>query len=309
MACQVASLAIYNPSLGPTDETFADQLVFWHSRVAREARSAAKRTGVENVDVARRDQNERLRQIGLAQGLVNFARTFSGGKPVDGVETGRSRIVLWPPEDGWWILASVDLAKVTAEVQTDEYSSRGLSPPALLVQQLRNAHRIFSLHHGSSWTTLYGSLGRERFCTALDRFWSRFARTWDVMLHDNPAAELLGGIKLGGGGELGFGVGEEDMGSAERAVLQDLVHRTEGLIDVVVSRFGEAEASGKESLPWLGSGRQPSSADGVVFCGVGAISRIDVGKMSLWIQQIFTDGELAYGIRQDPHRERRKRRR
>src|SRR4051812_33161965 len=29
---QLAFLAIYNPTLGPTDETFADQLVFWYSR-------------------------------------------------------------------------------------------------------------------------------------------------------------------------------------------------------------------------------------------------------------------------------------
>lgn len=76
---QLAFLAIYNPSLGPTDETFADQCVFWYSRAAQEARAAAKKSGRgEGVgvreDVAREDENEKLRQIGLAQGMVHFAR-------------------------------------------------------------------------------------------------------------------------------------------------------------------------------------------------------------------------------------------
>ena len=74
---QLAFLAIYNPSLGPTDETFAKQCVFWYSRAAQEARSSSKKSvrstaGVD--DAAREDENEKLRQIGLAQGMVNFAR-------------------------------------------------------------------------------------------------------------------------------------------------------------------------------------------------------------------------------------------
>jgi len=83
-------LAIYNPSLGPTDETFADQLVFYYSRAAHEARVAARKRsgrydalptdGAREGDGAREEkqdreeQNEQLRQIGLAQGMVDFAK-------------------------------------------------------------------------------------------------------------------------------------------------------------------------------------------------------------------------------------------
>lgn len=49
------SLAIYNPSLGATDETLPDQVVFWTSRTPT-------------------SQNDCLRQIGLAQGIVEFSR-------------------------------------------------------------------------------------------------------------------------------------------------------------------------------------------------------------------------------------------
>ena len=74
---QLSFLAIYNPALGPTDETFEDQLVFYYSRVATEARSAARKNAgneAKSGDAQRREENEKLRQIGLAQGMVDFAK-------------------------------------------------------------------------------------------------------------------------------------------------------------------------------------------------------------------------------------------
>jgi hypothetical protein len=59
--------------LGPTDETFPDQLVFWYSRAADEARKTARQDGAGG-DALREEQNEKLRQIGLAQGIIDFAR-------------------------------------------------------------------------------------------------------------------------------------------------------------------------------------------------------------------------------------------
>jgi len=125
---QLSFLAIYNPTLGPSDESFPDQLVFYHSRAVHEARIAAKKSGRKDSpgeDVLREEQNEKLRQIGFAQGMVDFAkwvpvqtlaawgavmteqtdRSFSDGEPVDSIETDRSRIVQHELEKGWWILA------------------------------------------------------------------------------------------------------------------------------------------------------------------------------------------------------------
>ena len=74
---QLAFLAIYNPSLGPTDETFDQQLVYHYSRTAHEAKIAAKkyaRVDAAGGDALKAEENEKLRQIGLAQGMVDFAR-------------------------------------------------------------------------------------------------------------------------------------------------------------------------------------------------------------------------------------------
>ncbi|KJX97406.1 hypothetical protein TI39_contig497g00006 [Zymoseptoria brevis] len=334
---RLSFLAIYNPSLGPTDETFADQLVYYYSRSAHEARIAAKkhaRSDAAAGDAQREEQNEQLRQIGLAQGMVDFARSFTNGKtPVDSIDTEKSRIVLHELEPGWWMLASIDLTQLPAAAPSSaetakksgtkidskpaiEYSAREVSPPALLLQQLIQAHYIFMLHHGPSFDELFVRMARDKFCGALDRYWTRFARTWDVLLHGNPAADVFGGIKLSSGGELGIGVGEEEWGSGERDVLEDLTRRTVGLVDLVVSRFGEAPPAkddaavdDNELLPWMGSGSQPVASDGVIFGGVGAITRPTLRSVSLWMRQIYTYGDHAYGVRDNPLRPRQKRKR
>ncbi len=112
---QLGFLAIYNPSLGTTDETVEDQIVYYggpssaglptgdnsHPRRRRSSASAA----VPTAHLAPDERNERLRQIGLAQGMVAFGRSFSGDQPVDTVETDRTRVILHELEPGWWILA------------------------------------------------------------------------------------------------------------------------------------------------------------------------------------------------------------
>jgi hypothetical protein len=67
---QLSFLAIYNPALGPTEETFQDQIVFYFSREAYEKRWQQS----EDLENLQDEKYERERQIGLAQGMVNFAK-------------------------------------------------------------------------------------------------------------------------------------------------------------------------------------------------------------------------------------------
>ena len=211
-------------------------------------------------------------------------------------------------------------------LQQWEYSSREVSPPALLLRQLHRAHRIFLLHHGSSLNDLYIRLPRDKFCAALDRFWTRFIHDWDVLLHGSPAVDIFGGLKLASGGELGIGVGEEEWGSGEREVLEGFASRTDGLVDLMVARFGEPsqEQEDKRSLPvpplkkvaakhvpqpWMGVGEHPKAPDGVFFSGIGALSRTSLRDIADWVEWIYASGEHAYGVKDNPTSERRKRRR
>ena len=97
-------LSIYNPSLGTTDDTIKDQIVYYSS--TQEPSKQQGQTDAKSKDNATREEsNEQLRQIGLAQAMVEFGSSFSAGKSVDTIETEKSRIILHELESGWWILA------------------------------------------------------------------------------------------------------------------------------------------------------------------------------------------------------------
>ena len=66
-------LAIYNPSLGGTDDSLQEQIVFYSSTVTR-ARGSHKNRAKARHGLDREEENERLRQVGLAQGMVDFAK-------------------------------------------------------------------------------------------------------------------------------------------------------------------------------------------------------------------------------------------
>ncbi|KAK4151409.1 hypothetical protein C8A00DRAFT_35937 [Chaetomidium leptoderma] len=332
---QLGFLAIYNPSLGATDETVDDQIVYYASTNTqsspRQRRHRTASVGRPTGSVSNAERNERLRQIGLAQGMVEFGKSFSGGKPVDSIDTERSRVVLHELEPGWWILASIDLTRLplppsktspipapstpsplppakgtTATTAPSppplkfDYSSREVKPAVLLLQDLLRAHSVFLLHNAPSLSSLLASATRPQFTTLLARYWDLFLSTWNVLLHGNPACNVFGGIKIAACGELGIGVGEEERGSGEREVLEGLADRVGGLVDLVVGRFGtEQVAPGKGKVGvegWLGMGGEVGAEDGAVFLGAGALSTRSLGAVTCWMEDIYTWGGSAYGV-------------
>lgn len=66
-------LAIYNPSLSKSDDTFHEQIVYYYSK-SRNARRSGKVNDNGDRDDSREERNEKERQIGLAQGMVEFAK-------------------------------------------------------------------------------------------------------------------------------------------------------------------------------------------------------------------------------------------
>lgn len=70
---QLSFLAIYNPALGTSDETLHNQIVFYYSKAAK-ARSRIEGRNAQAERELREQENEKLRQVGLAQGMVGFAR-------------------------------------------------------------------------------------------------------------------------------------------------------------------------------------------------------------------------------------------
>lgn len=183
-----------------------------------------------------------------------------------------------------------------------------MKPTSLLLRDLLRAHEIFLMHHDSSLSALFVHCRRSKFIALLSRYWDLFLSTWSVMLHGNPARDIFGGINVAASGELGVGVGEEDRGCGEREVLEGLVGRIEGLVDIVVSKFGGDEiqvdaadkATEKQHEPWLGTGREPAAEDGAIFLGTGALSRKSLRDVTHWMEDLYTWGEHAYGLIESP---------
>jgi hypothetical protein len=104
---QLGFLAIFNPTLGATDETLDDQIVYYasvnaHTQSLLRRRNRSKVKPTDNL--SQEERNERLRQIGLAQGMVEFGRGFADGRPVDCIDTEKTRVILHELEPNWWIL-------------------------------------------------------------------------------------------------------------------------------------------------------------------------------------------------------------
>lgn len=66
--------AIYNPSLSQNDETVQDQVLYYYSHKSVKTRKAQSTPNEVSLQNDREEQNEKLRQIGLAQGMVEFAK-------------------------------------------------------------------------------------------------------------------------------------------------------------------------------------------------------------------------------------------
>lgn len=203
-----------------------------------------------------------------------------------------------------------------------EYSSREVKPAVLLLQDLLRAHTVFLLHHDSSMSALFLRIKRAKFTSTLGRYWDLFLSTWNVLLHGNPIQDVFGGIKIAASGELGIGVGEEERGSGEREVLEGLVGRIDGLVDLVVSKFGESHPDDYEKTSekqreridethaqWLGTAKEPDAEDGAIFLGVGALSRKSVCDITYWMEDMYTWGENAYGVLESPKAATRRTRR
>ncbi|KHN96613.1 uncharacterized protein MAM_05556 [Metarhizium album ARSEF 1941] len=330
---QLGFLAIFNPSLGNTDDTIDDQIVYYASETTQSPGKRRRRTrGRPTEAISQEERHERLRQIGLAQGIINFSRGFADDASLDTVDTEKSRVIAHELEPGWWILASINLTKVplpprlvTKSTASEarqgkyDYSSREMKPAPLLVRDLLRAHSIFLLHHDTSLSALFVRSRRAKFTAVLSRYWDLFLSTWNVMLHGNPARSIFGGINVAASGELGVGVGEEERGSGEREVLEGLVGRIEGLVDLVVSKFGTEEPDDEvkthrdspDAQPWLGTGEEPAAEDGAIFLGTGALSRRSVRDVTQWMEDLYQWGDHAYGVIDSPTsmRGRRARRR
>lgn len=67
-------LAIYNPTLSSSDETFEDQILYYYSKPNNGQSNDRGGAATDQYKDTKEEKDEKLRQIGLAQGMVSFAK-------------------------------------------------------------------------------------------------------------------------------------------------------------------------------------------------------------------------------------------
>lgn len=109
LPARLGYLTIFNPSLGTSDDTVDDQIVYYASIHTQHYKLRKRRnkppSGDPTQQISAEERHSRLRQIGLAQGMTDFSRGFSNGASVDSIDTEMSKVILHELEPGWWLLA------------------------------------------------------------------------------------------------------------------------------------------------------------------------------------------------------------
>ncbi|CAG8785263.1 15439_t:CDS:10 [Gigaspora margarita] len=158
--------AIYNPTFGPTEETQQDQLLYY----------VAKKT--VPVDV-------KMRQIGLAQGLINFTRAFSPTKACENVHTQKNRMVFHEPEKDYWIYVSIELGhikKLTKDKDGKpktvvEYFDSNLHDSGIK-RMLEMGYEMYRVFNGTFDSTVK-TLGVKALKIKLEEFFSNWVLEWE----------------------------------------------------------------------------------------------------------------------------------
>ncbi|KAF9134376.1 vacuolar fusion protein ccz1 [Mortierella sp. 14UC] len=210
---------IYNPDFGPTDETQHEQLLYY---VARKTVS---------IDA-------KMRNIGLAQGLVNFARIFSPTAPCENVHSQKNRLVFYEAEPGYWLNLSIELGTTKRTVKGTDGKPRIITEylehevhDTVVSALLRQAYAMFRVTHGTMEGLVQAHEGITRpLQRRLEEFFESWVLGWEFDRTTMNLERALDGIQYlplsrtsylsvdrlvqavkenyrGGGGETGSGSG------------------------------------------------------------------------------------------------------
>ncbi|KAI7899642.1 uncharacterized protein BX663DRAFT_532759 [Cokeromyces recurvatus] len=166
---------VYNPSLSQSEENTKDQILYY---TAKKAVSA----------------DLKIKQVGLAQALVNFTSTFSPSHPTQNVHSQKNRMVFLQPEPGFWMHMCVELGIHRRQIKDSkgkeklvtEYLDSQLNDKALEAV-LKIGYEQFKLLNGTFSSILYGPEHSEQptrqrtrsLMHAIEEFFSDWIWKWD----------------------------------------------------------------------------------------------------------------------------------
>ncbi|XP_064449379.1 vacuolar fusion protein CCZ1 homolog isoform X2 [Mirounga angustirostris] len=166
------SFFIYNPRFGPREGEEENKILFYHPNEV--------------------EKNEKIRNVGLCEAIVQFTRTFSPSKPAKSLHTQKNRQFFNEPEENFWMVMVVRNpiiekqskdGKPVVEYQEEELLDKVYS------SVLRQCYSMYKLFNGTFLRAMEDG-GVKLLKERLEKFFHRLAG------RDSPVrAEMPGNLQ------------------------------------------------------------------------------------------------------------------
>uniref|UniRef100_G3TU30 CCZ1/INTU/HSP4 first Longin domain-containing protein n=1 Tax=Loxodonta africana TaxID=9785 RepID=G3TU30_LOXAF len=170
------SFFIYNPRFGPREGEEENKILFYHPNEV--------------------EKNEKIRNVGLCEAIVQFTRTFSPSKPAKSLHTQKNRQFFNEPEENFWMVMVVRNpiiekqskdGKPVVEYQEEELLDKVYSS---VLQQCYSMYKLFNGTFLKAMEDGGVKLLKER----LEKFFHRYLQT--LHLQSCDLLDIFGGISF-----------------------------------------------------------------------------------------------------------------
>ncbi|GLD57588.1 vacuolar fusion protein CCZ1 homolog isoform X1 [Lates japonicus] len=171
------SFFIYNPTFGPREGEEEKKILFYHPSEV--------------------EKNEKIRNVGLCEAIVQFTRTFCPTKPAKSLHTQKNRQFFFEPEDNFWIVMVVRNPMI-------EKPNKDGKPPTIEYQEeeildtvygavVRQCYSMYKLFNGTFGRAMEAG-GVELLTQKLEKFFYRYLQT--LHLQSCDLLDVFGGISF-----------------------------------------------------------------------------------------------------------------
>ncbi|XP_063524175.1 vacuolar fusion protein CCZ1 homolog isoform X4 [Pongo pygmaeus] len=170
------SFFIYNPGFGPREGEEENKILFYHPNEV--------------------EKNEKIRNVGLCEAIVQFTRTFSPSKPAKSLHTQKNRQFFNEPEGNFWMVMVVRNpiiekqskdGKPVIEYQEEELLDKVYSS---VLQQCYSMYKLFN----GTFLKAVEDGGVKLLKERLEKFFHRYLQT--LHLQSCDLLDIFGGISF-----------------------------------------------------------------------------------------------------------------
>uniref|UniRef100_A0A8C5Q0S5 Vacuolar fusion protein CCZ1 homolog n=1 Tax=Leptobrachium leishanense TaxID=445787 RepID=A0A8C5Q0S5_9ANUR len=162
------SFFIYNPKFGPREGEEEKKILFYHPNET--------------------EKNDKIRNVGLCEAIVQFTRTFNPTKPAKSLHTQKNRQFFYEPEEGFWM---VMVSRISFNPFPTSDLLFFLPQDKVYSSVLQQCYKMYKLFNGTFSKAMEAggvALLKER----LEKFFHRYLQT--LHLQSCDLLDVFGGI-------------------------------------------------------------------------------------------------------------------